>query len=80
MTYVKGTLAAALLSAVTATPLYAQAAISEPAAFQALNPYLDVLNGGAPTPAYWLQGNPRALQAYQQRASGIYPQHALRRR
>ena len=72
--------AAALLSALTTTPLFAQAAISEPAAFQAMNPYLDVLNGGAPTPAYWLQGNPRALQAIQQRESGVHPQHVQRQR
>ena len=63
--------AAALLSAVTATQVSAQAAISEPAAFQALHPYLDVLNGGTPTPAYRLQGNPRALQAAQASQSGI---------
>jgi hypothetical protein len=80
MSRIRTIAAAALLSSLTATPLYAQAAISEPAAFQALNPYLDVLNGGARTPAYWLQGNPQALQAYQQRGSGIYPQHAFRQR
>jgi hypothetical protein len=55
--------AATLLSAIAVTQVFAQPAISEPAAFQALHPYLDVLNGGAPTLAYWLQGNPRALQA-----------------
>jgi hypothetical protein len=80
MTSVRSIAAAILLSALTTTPLFAQAAISEPAAFQALNPYLDVLNGGAPTPAYWLQGNPRALQAYQQRQSGIHLQHVHRQR
>ena len=42
---------AAILSTVTATPVFAQAAISEPAAFQAIYPDRDVLNGGAPTPA-----------------------------
>jgi hypothetical protein len=63
--------AAALLSAIAVTQVFAQPAISEPAAFQALHPYLDVLNGGAPTPAYWLQGNPRALQAAQASQSGI---------
>jgi hypothetical protein len=71
---IKAVAAAALLSAVTATQVFAQAAISEPAAFQALHPYLDVLNGGTPTPAYWLQGNPRALQAAQVRQSGIRTQ------
>ena len=63
--------AATLLSAVTTTQVVAQPAISEPAAFQALHPYLDVLNGGTPTPAYWLQGNPAALQAAQESQSGI---------
>jgi hypothetical protein len=67
--------AATLLSAVTATQVFAQAAISEPAAFQALHPYLDVLNGGAPTPAYWLRDNPRALRAYQASQSGIGTRH-----
>ena len=45
MKFVRSIAAAALFSALTTTPLLAQAAISEPAAFQALNPYLDVLNG-----------------------------------
>ena len=75
MTSVRSIAAAVLLSALTTTPLFAQAGISEPATFQALNPYLDALNGGAPTPAYWLQGNPRGLQAYQERESGIHLQH-----
>ena len=42
---------AAILSTVTATPVFAQAAISEPGAFQAMYPDRDVLNGGALTPA-----------------------------
>ena len=42
---------AAILSTVIATPVFAQAAISEPAAFQATYPNRDVLNGGALTPA-----------------------------
>jgi hypothetical protein len=42
---------AAILSTVIATPVFAQAAISEPGAFQAMYPDRDVLNGGAPTPA-----------------------------
>ena len=42
---------AAILSTVTATPVFAQAAISEPEAFQAMYPNRDVLNGGALTPA-----------------------------
>ncbi len=42
---------AAILSTVTATPVFAEAAISEPAAFQAMHPDRDVLNGGALTSA-----------------------------
>ena len=80
MKFLKSIAAAMLLSALSTTPLFAQAAISEPAAFQALNPYLDVLNGGTPTRAYWLQGNPRALQSAQQTESGVYPQHVHRHR
>lgn len=43
--------AVALLSTVSITPALAQAAISEPGAFQAMFPNRDVLNGGALTPA-----------------------------
>jgi hypothetical protein len=43
--------AAALLSTLSATSALAQAAISEPGAFQAMYPNRDVLNGGALTPA-----------------------------
>ena len=39
--------AAALISTISATSAFAQAAISEPAAFQAMYPNRDVLNGGA---------------------------------
>jgi len=42
---------AAVLSALTATPVFAQAAIQEPGLFAFYHPNLDVLNGGAPTPA-----------------------------
>jgi hypothetical protein len=42
---------AAILSTAIATPVFAQAAMSEPAAFQAMYPNRDVLNGGALTPA-----------------------------
>jgi len=51
MTTLKTIAAAALLSAVTATPVFAQAAIQEPGLFAFYHPNLDVLNGGAPTPA-----------------------------
>ena len=63
---------AAALSALSATPVFAQAAIQEPGAFAFYHPYLDVLNGGAPTPAARLAvGSPAAIQAYAARESGI---------
>ncbi|MDH2382589.1 hypothetical protein [Bradyrhizobium sp. CER78] len=63
---------AAALSAIAATAASAQAAISEPAAFQALYPYRDVLNNGAPTPAAKLVLEPPAvLQRLQAEESGI---------
>lgn len=51
MTMLKTIAAAAVLAALTATPVFAQAAISEPAAFASMYPNRDVLNGGALTPA-----------------------------
>src|SRR5256714_12563374 len=43
--------AAAILSLMFATPVFAQAAIQEPGAFAFYYPNYDVLNGGRPTPA-----------------------------
>ena len=43
--------AAAMLSLMFATPVFAQAAIQEPGAFAFYYPNNDVLNGGQPTPA-----------------------------
>jgi hypothetical protein len=71
----KALAAAVVLSALLATPVFAQAAISEPAAFQAANPYLDVLNGGAPTPALKIANDPTALQAYVARELGTALPH-----
>ena len=51
MTRLTALVAVALLSTVSITPALAQAAISEPGAFQAMFPNRDVLNGGALTPA-----------------------------
>jgi len=51
MTPLKTIAVAAVLSALTATPALAQAAIQEPGLFAFYHPNLDVLNGGAPTPA-----------------------------
>jgi hypothetical protein len=42
---------AAILSLISATPVFAQAAVQEPGAFAFYYPNNDVLNGGAPTPA-----------------------------
>lgn len=50
MTTLKTIAAAAVLAALTATPVFAQAAISEPAAFASMYPNRDVLNGGTLTP------------------------------
>jgi len=47
----KTVVAAVVLSALAATPVFVQAAIQEPGAFAFYHPNLDVLNGGAPTPA-----------------------------
>src|SRR5258707_1533818 len=43
--------AAAILSLISATPVFAQAAIQEPGLFAFYYPNNDVLNGGRPTPA-----------------------------
>jgi hypothetical protein len=51
MTGLKTLFAAALVSTISATTAFAQAAASEPAAAQAAYPNRDVLNGGALTPA-----------------------------
>ena len=51
MIRLRALVAVALLSTVSITPALAQAAISEPGAFQAMFPNRDVLNGGALTPA-----------------------------
>jgi hypothetical protein len=43
--------AAAILTLMFATPVFAQAAIQEPGLFAFYHPNNDVLNGGQPTPA-----------------------------
>jgi hypothetical protein len=61
MTSFKTTLAAAaLLSTLTASQVFAQAAIQEPGLFAFNYPNRDVLNGGAPTPAARLSRDPVA--------------------
>jgi hypothetical protein len=71
---------AAVLSALAATPVFAQAAIQEPGAFAFYHPNLDVLNGGAPTPAARLVlESPAAMQAFTARESGVGRLYARRR-
>ena len=72
MTSIKTIAAAALLSMMAAAPALAQEAIQEPGSFAFFYPNLDVLNGGAPTPAYRLQGQPPSvMQAYNERDAGM---------
>ena len=51
--------AAAILSLISATPVFAQAAIQEPGLFAFYYPNNDVLNGGRPTPAAGLRDGRR---------------------
>jgi hypothetical protein len=62
-------IAAAPLSAMTFTPVFARAAIQEPGAFSFYDANLDVLNGGVLTPAARL--SPEEMQAYAARESGV---------
>ena len=71
MTSFKILAAAALLSAMTLTPVFAQAAIQEPGLFAFYHPNADVLNGGAPTPeASLASAPPEASEAYATIESG----------
>lgn len=58
MTKFKMLSAAAVLSLMFATPVFAQAAIQEPGAFAFYYPNNDVLNGGRPTPAARISRQP----------------------
>jgi hypothetical protein len=79
MTTLKNTIAAAaVLSALTATPVFAQAAIQEPGLFAFNYPNRDVLNGGAPTPAARLSPDPAAAANSQFTASPQTWGHASR--
>ena len=53
--------AAAMLSLMSATPVFAQAATQEPGAFAFYYPNNDVLNGGRPTPAAGLDARTPVL-------------------
>jgi hypothetical protein len=72
MKSIKTIVIAGLLSMTVAVPAFAQEAIQEPGAFAFYYPNLDVLNGGAPTPAYRMEGMPPSvMQSYNERESGI---------
>ena len=72
MNSIKTIAVAGLLAMMAAAPAFAQEAIQEPGAFAFFYPNLDVLNGGAPTPAYWMEGlPPSVMQSYNERESGL---------
>ena len=72
MTSIKTIVVAGLLSLTTAAPALAQEAIQEPGLFAFNYPNLDVLNGGAPTPAWRMQNMPPSvMQQYNLRAAGL---------
>jgi hypothetical protein len=72
MTSIKTIAVAGLLAMMAAAPAFAQEAIQEPGSFAFFYPNLDVLNGGAPTPAYRMEGlPPSVMQAYNERESGM---------
>ena len=77
MTSLKTFAAAALLSAMAVTPVFAQAAIQEPGLFAFYHPNADVLNGGAPTPEAALAS---ASEAYAAMESGEASSSAQRYR
>jgi hypothetical protein len=80
MTSTKTLIAATLLSAPTATPVFAQAAIQEPGEFSFYHPNLDVLNGGAPPWTPSSTQSVRAMQDYAARQSSIAAPTAHRSR
>jgi hypothetical protein len=72
MTSIKTIAVAGLLSLMTAVPALAQEAIQEPGLFAFNYPNLDVLNGGAPTPAWRMQYlPPSVMQEFNLRAAGL---------
>jgi hypothetical protein len=72
MNSIKTIAVAGLLSMMAAAPALAQEAIQEPGMFAFYYPNLDVLNGGAPTPAYRMEGMPPSvMQSYNERESGM---------
>jgi hypothetical protein len=61
--------AAAILSLMFATPVFAQAAIQEPGMYAFYHPNNDVLNGGRPTPAAGV--NAKTLMRLNRRDAGF---------
>ena len=76
------TIAAAAAALVLASgPVFAQAAVQEPGMFSFYHPDLDVLNGGARTPAARLMVEPRAvMRAHAAVKNGIRSVRARRHR
>jgi hypothetical protein len=73
MTSTKTLIAAALLSSLATTPVFAQAAIQEPGEFSFYHPNLDVLNGGAPPWTPSSTQSVRAMEDYAAKESRISP-------
>lgn len=71
MTPTKTVIAATVLTALTATPVFAQAAVQEPGEFSFYHPNLDVLNGGAPPWTPSSTQSARAMEDYAARESDI---------
>jgi hypothetical protein len=81
MTAFKTIAAAALLSAFAASPVFAQAAISEPGEFSFYHPDRDVLNGGAPDWAERPAAAPySARDAYAATDGGVVVHHVRHHR
>ncbi len=77
MTSLRTIAAAALMSALTATSVLAQAAVSEPGAFAFYHPNADVLNGGARLPS----ATPTSpYQSYAAAPEIVVPRHVQRHR
>ena len=79
MTTLKTIAAAAQLSAITAIPVFAQAAIGEPGAFAFYHPNADVLNGGAPLGSFAAAPS-SPYQSYAAAPEVVVPRHVQHHR
>jgi len=68
--------AAAILSLMFATPVFAQEAVQEPGMYAFYHPYNDVLNGGRPVPAAGLDAG-TLMQLNHRDAFGGAPGHTI---